>query len=67
MRTIWFFLLRLLFIYDVIKIIYNNQQTGEQPSNIIVLATILLAISLTQENKNNEYNTRFRQLPVRCL
>lgn len=59
MRRIWFFLLRLLFIYDVIKIIYNNQQTGEQPSNIMVLLTILLAISLTQENKNNEYNTRF--------
>lgn len=59
MRTIWFFLLRLLFIYDIIKIVFNNMQTGEQPSNMIMLLTILLAISLTQENKNNEYNTRF--------
>lgn len=59
MRRIWFFLLRLLFIYDIIKIVFNNMQTGEQPSNMIMLLTILLAISLTQENKNNEYNTRF--------
>lgn len=59
MRRIWFFLLRLLFIYDIIKIVFNNMQTGEQPSNMILLLTILLAISLTQENKNNEYNTRF--------
>lgn len=59
MRRIWFFLLRLLFIYDIIKIVFNNMQSGEQPSNIVVLLTILLAISLTQEDKNNEHYTRF--------
>jgi hypothetical protein len=59
MRRIWFFLLRLLFIYDIIKIVFNNMQSGEQPSNILVLLTILLAISLTQEDKNNEHYTRF--------
>jgi hypothetical protein len=59
MRRIWFFLLRLLFIYDIIKIVFNNMQSGEQPSNIVVLLTILLAINLTQEDKNNEHYTRF--------